>query len=295
VIYNKDAKSTFDDVQLSKSPIKIRNFKRKANFKNNTIRDIQINKQTKIQVLEKATFPHQKPSVPTLPKVQVKEIIATGYDHQAVTIIGYISLKDCYATTFKDSARKKEVYLNDGTGAIALTLWNDHIDNVKTGGVYEVSNVKVRIFDGDDDKVLATISETTFNASNKKIVHKEAAFKLYRIMNFPVVDVEITNQKLICHKCGKEAGELTPGMDIIKCPCGVVSKSLQLKVSRLAKITIQENMEEITIFNSQLVEYAKNHHLGDRFTEESITLAMLKDDLSKVVVDRRNVCVCFTV
>lgn len=93
MVYNKDVKSTLDEAQQSKSPIKLQNFKRKANFKNNAATDIQISRGTKIQVLEKASFPHCKLSKSISPKLKIKDIKLNSYDRQEVTVIGYIDKK----------------------------------------------------------------------------------------------------------------------------------------------------------------------------------------------------------
>ncbi|XP_057304471.1 uncharacterized protein LOC130641613 [Hydractinia symbiolongicarpus] len=182
-----------------------------------------------------------------------------------------------------------EVYLFDESDVILLTLWNDFIDSVKTGP-YKISNAIVRVLH-DDDKVLATGPETIFEVTTKKFILKPAP-KLYRQAKFPLADVAIVNRQLKCHKCGKDVNHLTPDCEFVKCVCGVISRSSQLKVNRIAKVTTQDNKEEITIFQPQLFEYALKYKLAGN-NEEALTIALLKDSETSFIIDRHDICICF--
>ena len=80
VSFKLDHKSTLDEASDSKSPVKLSGFKRKANYRNNNIQDVEINKKTNITLLDstKVSFTHHVAEGEMADIVDVKTISASG-------------------------------------------------------------------------------------------------------------------------------------------------------------------------------------------------------------------------
>lgn len=80
VAFKLETKDTLDEASVSKSPVKLSGFKRKDNFHNNKIQDIEINKKTNVTLLSKEQAPFRyhtiTPDVAEL--VDVKTLLDSG-------------------------------------------------------------------------------------------------------------------------------------------------------------------------------------------------------------------------
>ena len=64
VSFKSDIYETMSIANSQHSPIKIRNFKRRANFRDNEKTDIEINKKTVVIAVPNAPFPFEEYAVP---------------------------------------------------------------------------------------------------------------------------------------------------------------------------------------------------------------------------------------
>ena len=256
--YSKDLKSTIDDAVASKSPVKLKNYKRKANYRDNTKQDIELGYKAKVQLLERIDFESKSPtSKSSASKVNVSDIFTKGYDHQVVTVVGYIFVNGCHPTTFKNT-KKKEVYFNDKTKCIPLTLWGDHID-VTSNGNYIIQNITVR--EHHEEKTLSTTQETKFVPTKQETAHIQAPFELFQGLQFPIRDATVTSKKLVCYRCDNEIG-FVPDKEEIKCTsCKRFIRTCELKASRIMHLSFKNQLEDVTMYQPQIEEYFSKNNL----------------------------------
>ena len=101
VSYRMETKQLFDSASKKKSLVQLTKFKRKANFKNNAIQDIEIGRFTLVTDAADASFAYAPLEKITAENVTVADIKNNGYDKKLVSIIGYVNIIDCYKTAFK--------------------------------------------------------------------------------------------------------------------------------------------------------------------------------------------------
>ena len=59
VSFNVNMKDPLDEASLQKSPVKIKNFKQKVNYRDNSKTDIEINSRSSITLLADASFTYK--------------------------------------------------------------------------------------------------------------------------------------------------------------------------------------------------------------------------------------------
>ncbi|XP_057309886.1 uncharacterized protein LOC130647904 [Hydractinia symbiolongicarpus] len=294
VCYKPGAKRLFEEACTQKSAIKLTRFKRKANYKNNLIQDIEIGKFTTVSG-DTANFPYVGLKKDVAQLTTVVDIKYHGYDKQMVSVEGYINVNECYQSAYSQFSSKKEVYFNDDTNAIVLTLWDDCINLVPRSGTYKLSNVIVRCLESykDEPVIISTVSSTVIEISVVNIKQMMPAFTINRIKKFPILDFNISARNKKCPKCKTNAAadSLT---DFFKCiSCSSFSRYSKLETMRTVKVTFEEDKEkEVTIFGMQLQDYCA--HFGISVNDEdAITESFLKNEKSSAVVNRQDVCVAF--
>ena len=114
----------------------------------------------------------------------------------------------------------------------------------------------------------------------------EPSLPLNEIKSFPVKDFQYSVKKVRCHM----ASEINPGKDFQKCPtCGVYCKYSNLPVLRSARLTFDEG--QVLFYDAQLREYTQMYKINIE-DENEFTENILKDVLTKTVINIRNICVC---
>jgi len=291
VSFKSEAHSILNTAADQKSPIKLTGYKRKANFRDNTLQDIEINKKTAVTLMENAPFKYSSASVPLAKTVTLKSLKDNSYDKQVVTIIGYLDIKDCYQSTFNEHSTLKEVYCNDASSeTITLCLWNDCISQVNESGVYTIGNVVIKRTSAAAEPTLSTTKDTVIKPSKKVVKHIPAKHRLNNIMEFPITDFIYSGKKVRCRKCNLTC-DITPGRDFQKCQtCGVYSKYSNLPVLRSARLNFGDD-DQVLFYDLQLKEYAQKYDL-DIDCEDKFTEFMLKDNQTRVIVNGRKICVC---
>ena len=96
VSFKGEAHEVLQQAADQKSPIKLTGFKRKANFRDNSLQDIEINKCTAVTMLENVPFKYSTAAVPLAPFVTLKSIQEKGYDKQLVSILVYVNVGGCF-------------------------------------------------------------------------------------------------------------------------------------------------------------------------------------------------------
>jgi len=147
VSFKPELQETFKEASTNKSPVKISGHKRRANWRDNTVQDIEIGRNAKVKLMENAHFAYQEMQSPEAPSMLVEEVLDAGYDHQLLSITGYVNLGECYETK-QNNNKKKECYFNDDGASILLTLWGEAILQVPVSGVYCFKNIAVRLMEG---------------------------------------------------------------------------------------------------------------------------------------------------
>lgn len=202
VSFNVNTHSVFQEAALSKSPVKLKCFKRKANLRDNNIQDIEVNKNTQVLPMASASFDFKPLAVKIAAKRSIKDIKSTGYDRQMVSVHGYVNIDNTYVTIveLKTAVKRRECFLNDDSAIMMLSLWGDAIDKVRESGCYEFSNVSIRDI-GLDEPVLSTTSDTTISQLSKKVKQMNPGYQLYTVKPFPILNFSISTKQHRCVKC----------------------------------------------------------------------------------------------
>eukprot|EP00111_Clytia_hemisphaerica_P012616 TCONS_00037086-protein len=258
VSFNKDFRDTMVEASSSKSPVKLKNYKCKANYFDNTKTDIQLDRKSHVATLSSAEFKHQKQSNPNANIMTCQKILAEGYDSKIVSVVGYVCLDSCYATRTNDSSRI-DVYFNDDSGSIPLTIWNPEVRGV-INGVYDIFNLAVRqiTIAGGTQLILSTTESTVFKQSKSNVQKKAAEYKLSEVLSFPIESCFKSGTSIRCNKstCRKLFSIDISGAKTnhYKCPCGNRVKFTAKNTVRCYKIMLDDD-REVTIFQNQLDDY----------------------------------------
>ena len=165
--FKKDSHQVLSDAAKNKSPIKLTGFKRKANFRDNSLQDIEIGSKTAVILLENVSFKYSACNIPLAKATNIKSVIENGYDKQMVTVIGYVNIGDSYQSVLNEHSKLMEVNCNDANDTITLVLWNHFIDEIKESGVYSLGNLMVKQPSQDDSITLTTTKDTLISKSSK--------------------------------------------------------------------------------------------------------------------------------
>ena len=285
---DKKARQALFTAEQQKSPIKLTGYKRKANFRNNNLQDIEINRKTAITILDSANFKHSTQQSNLADKKSVKDIKEHGYEKQLVSVEGFVQVNGCFQSNYNGS-KFKEVYFNDKEAVITLALWNDCIDQVPESGSFTLSNITVKRPADDQKPSLATNKATVITKAKISTKCLDPGYQLYKETWFPINDFVFSAKKVSCKKCFTKV-DVNPGKNFMKCSsCGVSSRYSALPIIRSARVSIGD--ASIMIYDSQLNQYATSNGINmedeDKFIE-----TILSDETTRLVVNERGVCVC---
>ena len=294
VSFKQDLKEPMTEAAASKSPIKITGHRKRANFRNNSIQDVEMGRNAKVKLLkdENCNFKYQEVDLPVADQTTIEAIQENGYDRQVVSVTVYIEISGCHETSIKSSV-KKDCYANDATGIITLAMWGDNIPKVPVSGTYLVTNACVRVL--HNETILSTsVDSNIVKLNNVEIEPKQPKYEIYHEYKFPIRDFLISNRNQTCKKCNSES-QITAGNNFFKClskACGAVTRGSNLEISRVIKITTMDDVE-ITIFQAQLNQYCFKMSI-DVSDEDALMTCFLKDESTVMIVcARNNVCISF--
>lgn len=259
VSFRMDLRDKLEKATEEKSPVKLKNFKRKVNWKDNSQQDIEINRNTKIEDSQ-AGFPHKKIKRDIAKQLKIKSILDNSYDRQAVTVVGFINI-DSMATSAMDvngDTKRTDVFINDDSGIILLSLWNEKGNNLKSG-VYEIQNAVVReLSNTSTGFFLTTTNETSLTPSKHTVKKMPPPFELKTKVKFPIKTVVISHKNLKCPLCFASVDEKTSGNDFFQCSkCKASCKHSSLPIHFTIKIITEEG-QEVVMYMPQLYQNLKN-------------------------------------
>ena len=166
VCFSKAKRKLLESSQETLTPVKISNYLLAPNLWNKEQSDIKINEMTTLQIAqsEEYHFQYQQDTtqnILTLSDVQ-KQVQPGGI---IPCIQGKITKSDEIDLVGKNNSMKMmKAAVTDTTHVMTILLWQENIPEVETGGIYQISNVRVRIQDGM--KVLTTTPATKITVSN---------------------------------------------------------------------------------------------------------------------------------
>ena len=286
----------FCKAQESKSPIKLTGFKRKLNYYDHTLEDIEINNSTKLQVIENASFPY----VTSLESIlTIKEILDTKKNGEKVSLIAYLAAENCQVipTRMKKSGtiiNKKEIVANDNSGMVKITLWEGRINDVPLDGVYKIKNAIVDEYNGT--KSLNTHEQTIFTGSGHNIQSSKVTLTdlLIRRLRFAPEAITNIDVRFTCPLCGKYAEN--GNSKLFKCPsCSAVVLTSKLNERYYLKIMFKVNSgtRSVTMNSKNLKDYFLFRELEMPETLDEISESILTDENTVIVVDSRNTIINF--
>ena len=127
VSYREDLREKLIKVEENHSPIKMKNIKRKINYKDNSKIDIESNKDTILTEQNEVPFKYRKIMDEICPVVTIRTILKEKKNNDCISLHCFINVEDRPSISTKlpylpTSVNKKEVACNDNTGTIKLTL-----------------------------------------------------------------------------------------------------------------------------------------------------------------------------
>ena len=292
VSFRMDLREEFEQSASQKSPVKLKNIKRKANWKDNTKQDIEVNRTTKLEIAKSANFPFKKVKKDIAQITKIKLIQEEGYDRQVVSLVGYINVEKKAVLSMDQSSKRTDIFINDDTGVMMISVWNEKFDQIPKSGVYEVQNAVVRNF---SDLMLTTTSETDFIPSALKISKSAPPYPLTTQMKFPVSNVSISCKTLKCPRCYStiEQDNKLQGSDFFHCTkCKSSAKFSSLIAQIMATIQTKDG-QEVKMYYPQLVQYLQNKGQVSLEDEQKVCEIILLDELTDFQVNHQNVVVDF--
>ena len=185
VSFTTSSRAILEEAAEKKSPVKLAGYKRKANFRDNNLQDIEINRRTSITLLDRAGFDYKVQNSSSAAMTNVKSIKEKGYDKQLVSVHGFMMIEDCYKSIYNVNSSFKEVYFNDQDDTISLALWNSCIDEITQSGVYTITNVIVKRLAEDEVPYISTTNNTVISKSSKKVKFIKPDFTLFKTHYLP--------------------------------------------------------------------------------------------------------------
>lgn len=288
VSFKQEARKLFENASSQKSPVKLLNFKKTANIRDNSKVDIQIGKQTVVVPLDETTFKFQEIETEIPEHMDVKSLLQNGYDRQLVSVIGTINDDGCYETQFGPNSWKKDVFLSDATGSIQLTLWNEFMPNK---GTFDISNVQVRFLPTLDQPIISTSSITKFESHHELLNVHHPSSSLFEVLSFPIAEFNMVSSNPKCSKCHHSASP--SNTNFYKCTnCGLSMRYSDLDMQKNILVKFPSVESTITIFQYQKQLYC-NHFTLDMQDDDEVTESFLRDDSTKMVINKQKYCVTF--
>ena len=178
-----------------------------------------------------------------------------------------------HAPADNSSKSVREGTLTDNSGSIKISVWEDHINQIKQEKFYTISNCKLRYFFG---KRLATTKTTTITDAEEQdvsTVEKEV------IMNVPVNTYPVCNKK----ECKKKISG-NPGSNIVTClTCNIsmLLKNCFLQLNASFQLEKDDQIFNVTVFPKVLTKFLQE----DVFSYSENTAPLIEKLLSINKVD----------
>lgn len=240
-------------------------------------------------------------------KISSLEVTVAQIDQtcDTVTSLLYLNVKDRpkvevqlnYSQEWID---KKEVWANDQTGGIMLTLWASKIDEVPTSGTYKIENAKVKFSYGNLS--LSTNSQTIIKAIEditKQIEPSEVPSSMStKMIKLPADRIQNVSCRYFCHHCKNFRESTCHNSNIFVCSeCKGSSITTRMKKKYQAILQISEGDDDyvtVKLAGPQLDQYfRKQHGISIPSSLDDIAIALLQDSSTTLIYDNRRNCIGF--
>ena len=302
VSHRIDLHKRFSDAAQSKSPVKITKFKHVANFFNKELKDVEINRLTKLDAPTSVNFEHQLPTVKPPPLSTIAEILELKQNKDVVTIRVYLDVDSHPSLTTSSQFHskpvlKKEVSANDDTGTIKLTLWEDKVIDAYASGVYELSFVNIKEFP-NGGRCLNTSSKSII----KKLNDVEITPSTVNLPDLNIIEIKFPPDSIhvtkffVCGNCedafsSKDANVIS---SIIKCPkCSMLSRKEKFTFYYQLKLVFRMETGEqcVNMYKHQVESYYRNKKAKVTDDEDELVTSFLSDDITTIICNARYTCI----
>ena len=304
VSYSMNKRSEFESASKNKSPVKLTNVKRKQNIFHQDIYDIEINNKT---MLEPTTldFPCQDfvaEEIDSAPLLTVRELLDITIDRKLVSVIAHVNILNRPVVPIKtrysfEPQFKKDVTINDDTGIIKLTLWNEIIQLIPDSATYQIEDALINEYPKGVISI-STCSKTKITKMDQTIepsVSSLPELKVFEV-RFPPASINSVSKNLQCPVCKKCTNEDAIDGKIFKCGfCKNMTIASKLDhsftIRMRFRVATDTDLISITMFGDQVVNYLKQKH--DVMPDDSNEMAvkMLQDDRTTLLYDKKFICI----
>ncbi|XP_028400886.1 uncharacterized protein LOC114523994 [Dendronephthya gigantea] len=212
VCFSPEKRSEMSAVATTKSPVKIKNFKRARNDENN----VTITKYTTITPVEQGevdfAFSEELSQSATGEPVSVSSV-SNLVSEQLITIKGKVlkvSGQKVQATRF-GRVRKQDVIVADPSGYIKLVLWGDFVNTLDVDHTYVLKNVRIKCTRFEN--YLNTPKNEEFSAVESAVFDAPVAAYEHEIdttteVMAKIIGVQQASKTLSCNGCQKQGLEI---------------------------------------------------------------------------------------
>lgn len=244
---------------------------------------VKINNMTRISEATTVECHYQYQPSAASQKISLKTVLDSVEPNQIVGQVEGKITKDGDQVHIKGASnlRMMNSVINDSTQMVNLSLWEQDIDQVVSGRVYRVSNVRVRLFNGT--KLLTSTRNSTFEEINDETEAKKLLDDLNDLKSMVVQSIqqiENIDRFLKCLHCNKKLQTSITGkiiacdschhrMRVADCP-----KSISVRLTMLRE---DHTAISLTVFLENL-EKVIQHPLekdDDQLSEDILDLADL--------------------
>lgn len=221
LLYSKSKRQLLENSQASRTPIKIQRFTHTDDGQK-----VIINDMTKILVPDASEYCFQFKQPAQTSLFTIEHITECSNEWDIVTFRGKaVHIGETETTIAKKLKLAKSKFV-DKTGIIDLDLWEQFIEPIKKGSVYEVSRAQVRIWNGKK-KLSTTLQSTVTEVKDDSLaqisfspgeVEEIDHFRQVKVPN--IYSVHQVQRNIHCVNCSKRIIQVS-AVRIVHCDrCG---------------------------------------------------------------------------
>ena len=298
VSYREDLRDKLVKSEKNKSPVKLKNIKRKMNFMDNTKTDIEINEETELIEQAEAPFKYRKVMDEICPIVTISQILKEKKHDDKISLHCYVNINNrpITSTKLKHSdviVNKKEVACNDNTGTIKLTIWGNNISFIKTNGVFFIQQAKVNEYPQGVLSITTTPSSYIRPSTEDIQISKSSLKDLVSYsVKFPPTSVQVLSSTKCCTKCGKSSQSGVQGKLFICEHCQAMSLASKIKSRYSIKLGFENSSKSsVVMYHPQVTEYFQMKSTPIPDDTKLLSFELLSDQATVLIIDSRSVCI----
>ena len=212
VCFSPEKRSELQAVAKSRSPIKLKNYKRASNDSE----DLTITKFTKISTLEKNEvnflFSEEISSASTGKSVSISSIpkLATEQLIQIKGKVMKMSGVKVQSTRF-GQVKKRDVIVADQTATVKVVLWGEYVNCLQLNETYTLKNVRVKstkygqYLNSPKNEGFSALDATPYSIP---VVEYEDEIDTTSSVNGTIIGVEQASKHIGCNGCTKRSVEI---------------------------------------------------------------------------------------